>query len=181
MKRFGYMFVHIFVVIIPLDIVLSDDAMHQTPHIVLVDQLTKDYIAAEEKLWGVIERREDSTLQQIYNIHMDYLKRHYGEPNVLLNGQHFNEHAPKLKATIIMINETSHDIAREFFEHRNYTVLSMKAFEGIHLDKTFNIVYDLTINSTDFWQSLQNVSEKKKHVIFRYKQVKYSETFAFPL
>lgn len=127
------------------------------PNITLVDRCINEYLDAEENLWAVIARREDSTLQQIYNIHMDFLKRHYGESNILLHG--FLENlSPKLANSIIIINATSHEIAREFFEHRNYTVLSMKALEGVDLDKTFHIVYELTVNSTEFWHDLENVS-----------------------
>lgn len=136
------------------------------PNITLVDRYTNEYLDAEENLWAVILRREDSTLQQIYNIHMDFLKRHYGESNILLNGI-FGNFSPKLANSVIIINATSHDIAREFFEHRNYTVLSMKAFEGINLDSTFHIVYELTVNSTEFWHDVDNVSGKKQiHLTF---------------
>lgn len=127
-------------------------------HTTLVDQLTKDYLDAETILWEVIGRREDSTLQQIYNIHTDFLNRHYGESNILLNGID-TANSLKLRSNIITINETSHDIAREFFEHRNYTVLSLKALNGINLDDTFGSICELTINSTDFWDHVKNVSD----------------------
>lgn len=155
MGRFCYLILCIFVVL-PVD--AMDDSGDDVLHVTLVDNLTKEYLDAEHNLWGVIERREDSTLQQIYNIHTDFLGRHYGESNVLLNGVYMNNVNPKLLNNIITINETSHDIAREFFEHRNYTVLSMKAFEGINLDKTFQSICEQTINSTDFWNNLKNVS-----------------------
>ncbi|XP_055324714.1 uncharacterized protein LOC129579092 [Sitodiplosis mosellana] len=156
MRRLCHFILCIFVVL-PIDTIesTSDKVLHVT----LVDQLTKDYLEAEKNLWEVIERREDSTLQQIYNIHTDFLKRHYGESNVLLNDVHMNNNNLKLLNNIITINETSHDIAREFFEHRNYTVLSMKAFDGINLDKTFQSVCEQTINSTDFWNNLKNSTQ----------------------
>lgn len=155
MRRLCCLILCIFVVLLDTIESSSDEVLHVT----LVDQLTNDYLEAEKNLWDVIEKREDSTLQQIYNVHTDFLKRHYGESNVLLNGIYMNNINPKLLNNIITINETSHDIAREFFEHRNYTVLSMKAFEGINLDKTFQSIYEQTINSTDFWNSLKNVSD----------------------
>lgn len=151
MKRFCYLLLLIFVI-------LPNATKSTDSNIVLVDQLTTDYLEAEENLWSVIEKREDSTLQQIYNVHMEFLNRHYGESNVLLHG-FYALNSPKLINNIITINETSHEIAREFFEHRNYTVLSMKAFEGINLDKTFKSICELTINSADFWNILKNVSE----------------------
>lgn len=125
--------------------------------ITLVDQLTKDYLRAEKELWKVIERREDSTLQQIYNVHTEFLNRHYGESNILLFGKHLKNNM-NVRNSVVAINETSHDIAREFFEHRNYTVLSMKAMNGINLDETFDIIFVETANSTDFWNNLKNVS-----------------------
>lgn len=155
MKQLCYLLVYIFVVL--PNIAESNDTVVQ-PHIALVDQLIKDYLVEEDNLWAVIERREESTLQQIYNIHTEFLHRPYGETNVLLNGI-FVDNDPKLRNSIITINDTSHDIAREFFEHRNYTVLSMKSLEGINLDRTFNVVYELAVNSTDFWLSLKNVSD----------------------
>lgn len=155
MRRLCYLLLYTFVV--SLDAIESGS--DEVSHVTLVDQLTKDYLESEKNLWEVIERREDSTLQQIYNIHTDFLNRHYGESNVFLNGVYMNNINPKLLNNIIKINETSHDIAREFFEHRNYTVLSIKAFEGINLDKTFQSVCEQTINSTDFWNNLKNVSD----------------------
>lgn len=86
------------------------------------------------------------------------MKRNYGESNILLNGIFLTNLSPKLANSIIIINTTSHEIAREFFEHRNYTVLSMKAFEGVRIDETFHAVYQLTVNSTEFWNDLENVS-----------------------
>lgn len=160
MRRFCYLLC-IFLVLFHTTKSNDVDKIDQLPHIALVDQLTKDYLEAEEKLWEVIERREDSTLQQIYNVHTEFLNRNYGESNVLLNGVYTDNVDPKLLNNIIKINETSHDIAREFFEHRNYTVLSMKALDGINLDKTFASVCEQTINSTDFWSNLQNVSDKR--------------------
>lgn len=133
--------------------------------ITLVDQLTKDYLRAEKELWKVIERREDSTLQQIYNVHTEFLNRQYGESNILLNGKHLNKNQIVI-SSVNAINETSHDIAREFFEHRNYTVLSLKAFDGITLDKTFQQIYNETINSTKFWNSLKNVSKTNQFIHF---------------
>lgn len=133
---------------------IHSNDMIAKPNITLVDRYTNEYLDAEEILWAVIARREHSTLQQIYNIHMDFLNRHYGESNILLNGFF----SPKLAKSVVIINATSHDIAREFFEHRNYTVLSMKAFEGVSLDEIFHAVYELTVNSTEFWNNLENVS-----------------------
>lgn len=155
MRRICYLILCI-IVVLPIDAI--DNSSDEVLHVTLVDQLTTDYLDAEHKLWGVIERREDSTLQQIYNIHTDFLGRNYGESNVLLNGVYMDNINPKLLNNIITINETSHDIAREFFEHRNYTVLSMKAFEGINLDKIFQSICEQTINSTHFWNNLKNVS-----------------------
>lgn len=143
------------IVILP-NAIRSNDIIAK-PNITLVDRYINEYLDAEENLWAVISRREDSTLQQIYNIHMDFLKRPCGESNILLNG-FLENFSSKLANSVIIINATSHEIALEFFEHRNYTVLSMKAFEGVNLDKTFHTVYELTVNSTEFWHDLENVS-----------------------
>lgn len=125
---------------------------------ILVDRLTKVYLRKENRLWTVIEKRKDDTLQQIYNVHTDFLSRYYGESNAFSNGVYTNT---KVLNTIISINETSLDIAREFFEHRNYSVLSIKSLKGINLlPIEFNLIYNETINSTDFWMSLKNVSGK---------------------
>lgn len=160
MKRFCSLTLCIVIIILPNAIRSSDDIMAK-PNITLIDRYINEYLDAEENLWAVIARREDSTLQQIYNIHMDFLHRPYGESNILFNG--FLPHLTlKSFNSVTTINTTSHDIAREFFEHRNYTVLSMKAFEGVDLDKTFQTVYKLTVNSTEFWQDLENVSVKNR-------------------
>lgn len=127
-------------------------------HNSLVDQLIDDYLVAEKNLWEVIERREPSTLQQIYNNHTYFLHTHYGQSNMLFNLE-LVEKSPKIVASVIKINETSLDIANEFFgRHRNYSALSIKAFNGIIIDKLFEEIYNDTINSTDFWSSIQKVS-----------------------
>lgn len=163
MKRFCNLLVCI-VAILPNAI--RSNGIIARPNITLVDRCTNEYLDAEENLWAVIARREDSTLQQIYNIHMDFLHRNYGESKIISKG-----FLPHLTLTLVnsvnTINTTSHDIAREFFEHRNYTVLSMKAFEGVDLDKTFQAVYNLTVNSTEFWQDLENVSVNPQDKDFR--------------
>lgn len=133
-------------------------AEHRMHHS-LVDQLTDDYVVAERYLWTVIERRESSTLQQIYNNHTYFLNIHYGQSNMLFNLE-LIEKSPKIVASVNKINETSLDIANEFFgRRRNYTVLSMKAFNGITIDKLFDEIYNDTINSTDFWSSIRKVSQ----------------------
>lgn len=124
---------------------------------VLVDQLIGDYLKAEQDLWRVIEKREPSTLQQIYDLHTHFLKRDYGQSHTFLNAIYLSRSALIINS-ILSINQTSHSIAREFFEHRNYTVLSSVAMNGIDLDNTLNVIYDETVNSTEFWDGIHNVS-----------------------
>lgn len=133
-------------------------AVHRM-HNSLVDQLIDDYVVAERHLWTVIERRETNTLQQIYDNHTYFLNTHYGQSNMLFNLELIAK-SPKIVASVNKINETSLDIANEFFgRHRNYTVLSMKAFNGITIEKLFDEIFNDTINSTDFWSSIRHVSE----------------------
>lgn len=127
--------------------------------VTLVDQLTAEYLAAEKDLWAVILKREDSTLQQMYNLHTRFLNLDLGGSNVLLNSTHAEGITPTVVAeSILYINETSHDIAEEFFERRNYTVLSEKAFKAANLTATFEAVLDATIKSNDFVHALAAVS-----------------------
>lgn len=128
--------------------------------ITLVDQLTKDYLTAEQELWKVIERRDSDTLQQIYNLHMEFLKQPYNGTNILLNGKSISNNQ-MVRKSLMAINVTSRDIAQEFFEPsvRNYSVLSIKALNGVELEKTFEVVYNHTINSTQFWNIMKNVSK----------------------
>lgn len=157
-KRMDYFRLIIFIVLIAFyATTTTTTATTDTQSNCLVDQLIEDYLKAEKQLWTVIEKREDSTLQQIYNVHTDFLNRHYSQSNILFN-EEFTRNNPKIIANVIAINETSVDIAREFFEHRNYSVLSMKALNGITLDELFNIISEETINSTDFWLNVKNVS-----------------------
>lgn len=121
----------------------------------LVDELTAKYLADEAELWKVIEKREDRTLQFIYNVHTELLNRDFGESNVFLRATYF----PNFRVTgsIMAINDTSHEIQDEFFEHRNYTALSIRATNGINLGKMFDSIYEETINSTEFWSTIKNV------------------------
>lgn len=124
----------------------------------LVDQLIDDYLVAEKYLWSVIERREPSTLQQIYDNHTYFLNTHYGQSNMLFNIELIDQ-SPEIVASIHKINETSLDIANEFFgRHRNYSVLSEKAMNGIQTDKLFFAIYNDTIKSPDFWSSTRNLT-----------------------
>lgn len=124
-----------------------------------VDQLTSDYLMAEKDLWAVILKREDSTLQQMYNVHTHFLSLDLGGSNVLLNGTHVKSVATgELAGHIIQINQTSYDIAEEFFERRNYTVLSEKANRAINLTESFEAILNATIKSNDFLNDLAAVS-----------------------
>lgn len=136
----------------------SNDSISQ--QITLVDQLTKDYLASEQELWKVIERRDQDTLQQIYNVHMEFLKRPNNGTNILLNGKSIGNNQ-MVRKSLMVINVTSSDIAQEFFEPivRNYSVLSIKALNGIKLEGIFEVVYNHTIDSSDFWNKMKNVSK----------------------
>lgn len=128
----------------------------------LVDQLTADYLVAEKELWAVILKREPSTLQQMYDVHTRFLNLDLGGSNVLLNGTYVKSMLPEVVVdSIIQINKTSYDIADEFFERRNYTVLSEKANAGINLAQTFEAILNATINSNDFAKELMAVSFSK--------------------
>lgn len=126
--------------------------------VTLVDQLTTDYLMAEKDLWAVILKREDSTLQQMYNVHTQFLNLNLGGSNVLLNSTHVKGVPSIVAANIIHINATSHDIAEEFFERRNYTVLSEKANKAINLTETFDVILNATLNSSEFANALAAVS-----------------------
>lgn len=156
MNRYLYLFFVIFI-FLPHGIQSTDLISQQ---ITLVDQLTKDYLAAEQELWKVIERRDPDTLQQIYNLHMEFLKQPYNGTNILLNGKSISNNQ-MVRKSLMDINETSRDIAQEFFapDIRNYSVLSIKALNGVDLEKTFEVVYNHTINSSKFWNIMKNVSK----------------------
>lgn len=123
----------------------------------LVDQLTADYLIAEKELWDVILKRDDTTLQQMYNVHTLYLNHDLGGSNVLLNGTYVKS-ADVVAESVIQINQTSHDIAEEFFERRNYTVLSEKANKASDLTAVFDAILKSTIESNDFLDQLAAVS-----------------------
>lgn len=136
----------------------------QLPHIItLVDQLTANYLKEEDHLWAVIQKREDSTLQQIHDVHQSFLKRQYGESNVI-HSNIFMSPNPNVLAHLSVINQTSYEIAHEFFGHPNYSALSIMALNAIDLDKTFELVFEQTANSTEFWSNLKNVS-KIRHTV----------------
>lgn len=122
----------------------------------LVDELAAKYLQDEAELWTVIEKREDRTIQLIYNVHTEILNRDYGESGVFVRSVYL--HNPRVVGSIIAINDTSHEIANEFFEHRNYTALSIRATKGINLNEIFDAIYEETINSTEFWSGVKNVS-----------------------
>lgn len=155
MRQFCYIL--LWIVVVLSDATTIEDAENES-NLSLVDQLAQSYLKEEDHLWTVIEKREDSTLQQIHDVHMNFLKRNYGESKILLSHSHLLANSHKILGNIKNINETSYDIAHEFFGHPNYTVLSMKALNGINLDNTFQSIYELTVNSTEFWSSVKNVS-----------------------
>lgn len=124
---------------------------------VLIDKLIGDYLKAEQDLWRVIEKREPTTLQQIYDTHTHFLKISHGQSNIFLNNLDPRSN-PVVITGIIDINQTSHSIAKQFFIHRNYTALSLVAMRGIEIDKVFQAILDETVNTTAFWESIHNVS-----------------------
>lgn len=147
------------------------DNVSAVGEVTLVDQLTIDYLAAEKDLWAVILKREDSTLQQMYNVHTHYLNLDLGGSNVLLNSSYINVNVPDVVASsIIQINKTSHDISEEFFERRNYTVLSEKANKAINLTQIFEAILNATIKSNNFLNELVAVS----FILFCFAQFRVS-------
>lgn len=124
---------------------------------VLVDQLTSDYLKIEQSLWRVIEKREPSTLQQIYNIHTRFMGKDYGESNVLRE-QIYLKRNDSVAASIHVIDDVAAKLALEFFENRNYVALSAVAESGIQLERETDAIFSHTVNSTDFWESIHNVS-----------------------
>lgn len=118
---------------------------------IIVDQFTADYLKVEQSLWRVIEKREPSTLQQIYNIHTRFMSLNYGQTDVLLNGGSVD---PSIVTNIEVINETTAKLSEEFFENRNYVALSAVAEKGIQLEKETDNIIRLVVNSSVFWKSI---------------------------
>lgn len=126
-------------------------------HEVLVDQLTSDYLKVEQSLWRVIEKREPSTLQQIYNIHTRFMSLSYGETNVLREQIYLNLNQ-SVSQNVVAIDEVTAKLSLEFFENRNYVALSAIAEKGIHLEHETEAIFQSTVNDTSFWEVIQNVS-----------------------
>lgn len=124
---------------------------------VLVDQLTSDYLKVEQSLWRVIEKREPSTLQQIYNIHTRFMSLSYGETNVLRQQVYLNLNQ-NVSQNVVAIDEVTAKLSLEFFENRNYVALSAIAEKGIHLEQETEAIFQSTVNDTSFWEVIQNVS-----------------------
>lgn len=139
-------------------VLISVAVVHGEIQEVLVDQLTSDYLKIEQSLWRVIEKREPSTLQQIYNIHTTFMKRDHGESNVMRNHVYMH-HNESIAAHINKIDEVTAKLALEFFERRNYVALSAVAEEGILLERQTDAIFEHTVNNTEFWYSIQNVSD----------------------
>lgn len=126
--------------------------------VTLVDKLINSYLEAEKDLWVVILKREDVTLQKMYDVHTQYLTANLGGSNVLMNSTYVQNVPFKVAESIVLINMTSYDLAEEFFERRNYTVLSEKANRAMNLTGLFDAVFNATINSSEYTQELAAVS-----------------------
>lgn len=123
----------------------------------LIDRLINDYLTAEDELWGFIEKREARTLQRMYDLHTVFLNRDYGESGVMRNSI-FLHTRPQLIESMAEINTTSFVIAEEFFERRNYSVLSLKAARGTNLSSSFDVIYNEVVNGTEFWNKIKSVN-----------------------
>lgn len=124
---------------------------------VLVDQLTSDYLKVEQSLWRAIEKREPSTLQQIYNIHTQFMSKNYGQSNVLRDQIYLKFNGSIAKNFLVIDNITAH-LSLEFFENRNYAALSKVAENGIQLEQETDSIFGETVNSTEFWDDVKNVN-----------------------
>lgn len=126
---------------------------------VLVDQLTSDYLKVEQSLWRVIEKREPSTWQQIYNIHTRFMSKDYGGSNVLRERVYLQLN-DSVAANIQVIDDVTTKLAWEFFENRNYEALSAVAADGIRLERETDAIVQQTVNNTEFWDDIRNVSNR---------------------
>lgn len=131
---------------------------------VLVDELTSDYLKVEQNLWNVIEKREPSTLQQIYNIHTYYMGLRFGEINVLSESIYLTLNQ-NISENVDVINNISANLTVEFFQNRNYVALSAVAEKGIQLEREIEAIFQATINDTLFWELVQNVSATMVHFL----------------
>lgn len=123
---------------------------------VFVDQLTSDYLKVEQSLWRAIEKREPSTLQQIYNIHTQFMSKNYGQSNVLRE-QIYLELNESISENFRVIDNVTAQLALEFFQNRNYAALSKVAEDGIQLEQETDSILSETVNNTEFWDNVKNV------------------------
>lgn len=144
----------------------NNGVVHGEVQDLLVDQLTSDYLKIEQSLWRVVEKREPSTLQQIYNIHTRFMTRNHGESYVLRNGTYL-VHNESIAANIRVIDDVSAELVLEFFVNRNYVALSAVSEKGIHLERETDAIIAQTVNNSAFWESIQNVSYMEGHILHK--------------
>lgn len=110
-------------------------------NVTIVDQLTTDYLKAEQELWKVVERREPDALDQIYNVHSQFLNRDFGETYVLLNKTYAKKLPDRVLDKIIEINRTSHDILDAISRHE---ITNEQALVGKKLYRKLDVILDAT-------------------------------------
>lgn len=98
--------------------------------VTIVDHLTADYLRAEKNLWKVVERRESNALDQIYDVHSQYLNRDFGETNVILNRTYVKALPQLVIDAVIEIKKTSHHLLDAIYRHR---ITNEQAKEGGNL------------------------------------------------
>lgn len=153
------LFIVAFTIVFNAENAIGDDA-NQTQTL-QINKLISRYFQTEEYLWIVIERREENTLEQIYNEH-----------KTVLNDNKFMNVIERMRITVDFeliknlkfLNETSTRVYN-ILKSRDYGELNKFA----RSDRVQNVTDAIEAvsrlcNTTDFWRDLENVSflESKK-------------------
>lgn len=113
----------------------------------IIDELTGDYLKANEELWKVVKDRETNALDQIYNVHDHFLHRNFGETNVLLSRTYAKKYPESVIDKIIEINRTSQAILDALSRQ---DVSSELARQGSQLGAALELILQSTEKSFDF-------------------------------
>lgn len=131
----------------------GNSVVNQT-ELLQVTKLISSYFQTEEYLWIVIERREENTLEQIYNEHKIALHINQFQ-NVVERSRITVDFG--LNGNLKFLNETS-TFVFNILKNRDYFALDRyaKSQQVLNISTAIETIYRLC-NTTEFWRDLNYV------------------------
>lgn len=139
---------------------LNREVKATLPPEVFVEQLVQNYLSEEEKLWTLIEKRTENILQQVYQIHEEFLSDVVNKTKSGIFHKEFSvPQCVTLSSTVYSFDTASNEVYR-ILRRKKYDSKDEEHFKDATkwlLDRAAEL-FQIT-NDTYFWKSVILVSK----------------------